>query len=256
MRWRRPPSRWCAAVSARRSSRIRAMSIPAKVGAGASGVHQARPEPRAQGHADQGPGPARCDRAERGADHRHGRAGRLHALLGRRLYLRLQQAPRPAARRDQAAHRPLRSPEPEAQDCARLRHHRRRNRGRWRRARSPAGDEAVRSEVHRLPLGHGPHGDARRRHVGNLDAVGRPVHRGSGLAGSRLGPGPRAQGRGWRIRGTVSARRAARDAARRQRDAGHPCSAGRSARRPRRWTRRCGRRTRWRRRTGRWSGRR
>ena len=49
-------------------------------------------------------------------------------------------------------------------------------------------------EVHRLPLGHGPHGDARRRHVGNADAARRPLRRGGRLARSRLGPGPRAEG--------------------------------------------------------------
>ena len=49
----------------------------------------------------KGPAITRRHRAERRSDHRRGGAGRLHALLARRLHLRPHEAARAAARCDQ-----------------------------------------------------------------------------------------------------------------------------------------------------------
>ena len=147
-----------------------------------------------QRDADQGTGDPRRRPSRTRSDHRHGGAGRHHPLLARRLHLRLQQAARAAARRDQAAPRQVRPAEPEARitlvyDTA------------------PGAASVGGVVLDLLPImkrsipkyigfhwdtGHmAMHGDDMWE---TLMRLRRSLRRGGRLARSRLGPGPRAEG--------------------------------------------------------------
>ena len=192
MRWRRPPSRWCAAACACTVQPHPAHIDPAQVAQELPAFVNRLRSHGLRVDADQGTG--NRDLTDAKAEAIIGaaaQAGITHYSLGG-YTLRLEETARAPARRDQAAPREVRAPERAAQDQARVRHGDRRRRGRRRRARSAAGHEGVRSTVHRLPLGHRPHGAAWRRHVGDADAPRGSVRRVDRLARSRMGAGSRA----------------------------------------------------------------
>ena len=134
----------------------------------------------------RGGGQTAVDAERRGAG-RHDGPARRDALLARHGQLRLVQADRAAARRDQSQSRAVREAEPEARHDAHVSHARGRELRRIGRVGSALRDEGLRSEVRRAPLGYGPHVASRQQYVGAADANGGAVRRRDGLERSHVG---------------------------------------------------------------------